>query len=66
MGVSDGLLLGGRATGRVHLFSVSGDGTAYIALLDCSEKVSANVDEEFACSEFGDNEVGLFLGCETF
>ena len=63
------MLSEGGATGRDHFFSNSGKGAAWIALLGCSAGGSANVGEEFACEESGDNEVGseaLFLGCETF
>ena len=55
-----------EATGRDHFFRLSGGGAALIAILGCSAGVSINIGEEFACSGFGDNEVGLFWGCETF
>ena len=52
--------------GRDHLLSFSGESAARTAILGCSAGVSANVGEEFACSEFGNCEVGSFFGCETF
>lgn len=49
------LILEGRAAGRDHFFSLSGGGAAPPIAL-CGS--SANVNEEFAWSEPGDNEVG--------